>query len=1565
LVVGGLDPSSGAVRSDALLWHPSNEESVSATPLLRQLISHAAVLQPDGAVAFFGREGQSPQGFVPSLGRFTPDMPVARGRGREDVAWSEPRDGAASVDLQQRLVLAFAAPLDLARIESDSIRIEANGATQPSTIVIAEGGRLAFITPSGPWQADSEHIVTVEAWNGVTHTPMRAQLRFETIGEAAPELTEAEWTPDTIGSGHGWKMRSGRSRWQALPPLEAPKGQTALAGQLLKLDGRPLPNATIALGPRFTRTDSTGRFLLVLPLDTAGRQVLHVDGDKAHTGVSYGTYAFGVYITPRTTNPLTFTVWMPKIDVRHSTRLTVPLERDIVVTTPKIPGLELHLPAGSVLRGADGRPVDRVSITPIPIDRTPFPLPRNVDVPIFFTVQPGGAYVYAPAHRPARLIYPNYRRAPAGFEMSFWHYEPKQRGWFVYGAGAVARNRRQVVPNAGVGIYEFTGAMVAPPGFGPPVSPPEAPEDGDPVHLSTGLLIERHVDLAVEDILPLVLERTYRTNDDRSRAFGRGATHPYDIFLTGDLNPYTYVDLVLADGRRVHFERTSAGTGYSDAFYEHGAGPTAFSGATIAHFFNQPPLLAGWVLTLRDGTQWRFPEGDFAARPQQAALRSITDRFGNRIDIARNTDGDATTITAPSGRYLQFTYDGAHRVTQVIDNGGRTVGYSYDTDGRLWRVTDLNGGVTEYLYNANHQLTSVRDPRGNVYITVAYNTDGRVVSQQAIDGGSYAFNYTVNTAGEVVRTDFTNSRGHVRRTDFNDDGYLISDTRAVGLPEQRTAVFERAAGTNLVMATVDPLARRTQYGYDPRGNVTEVVALAGTANQVTETFTYDAMTSQVTSVTDALGRVTSVEYSPVTKAILGVTNPAGERLSFESDSAGRLTAFVDATAGRTEISYTGADRTKIVTPGGRVLRRFYDAIGRVRVQVDGSGVSRRLEYNPFGQLTKIEDRRGTVAAFAYDANGNLHSRTDANGNTTVFTYDAMDRLTTATDALGRTNLCAYDAMGNATQVTDAAGQATAVQYDALGRPTLVTYPDASNAALSWDGGNRLLGIADTLAGELTWSYDARDNLRETTSPAGLVSYQYDAIGRRTTMSGAGQSAVTYSYDGADRLIAIQQGARGFAFTYDPAGRLVTTTFASGVTSTRTYDSDARVSSISFASSAGSIGVLNYEYDPSGRVVSQSGSLARLSLPAALSGATYDVANQLTSWNGTAVVNDANGRITNTGSTTYGWDARGSLASISGPTGQLTFGYDALGRRAQRTNATTGLALNYVYDNLNVVEEISAGSQIARQLNEFDPDTMLERTEAGSALTRLEDALGSTIALASDSGTLGTEYAYEAFGKTTVFGGSANAVQFTGRESDAADLYYYRARYYNPVIQRFLSPDPIGPHASDGLNPYSYVNNAPTLATDPMGLGPKKPRNPPNEPSTPEPPKPPFELPDGTGGEKNEWVPIPRRSPDNPWQRWKPKFPVPSPDGKGGQPSSHWDPHDDYWSYDPGRKGGDRKHVPENPSGRRGPAPAGRGWPPLPIPRVPSGWSPGWMLVIPDPCAINYIRCTLPKLPKVV
>ncbi|MCL2309482.1 MAG: RHS repeat-associated core domain-containing protein, partial [Proteobacteria bacterium] len=92
--------------------------------------------------------------------------------------------------------------------------------------------------------------------------------------------------------------------------------------------------------------------------------------------------------------------------------------------------------------------------------------------------------------------------------------------------------------------------------------------------------------------------------------------------------------------------------------------------------------------------------------------------------------------------------------------------------------------------------------------------------------------------------------------------------------------------------------------------------------------------------------------------------------------------------------------------------------------------------------------------------------------------------------------------------------------------------------------------------------------------------------------------------------------------------------------------------------------------------------------------------------------------------------------------------------------------------------------------------------SAQTLSYLIDALRSTVRLTNQFGAKVVDYTYDPYGNTTADAIVDNPFQYTGRENDGTGLYFYRARYYSPSQQRFISEDPIG--LRGGINVYGYV-----------------------------------------------------------------------------------------------------------------------------------------------------------------
>ena len=97
-----------------------------------------------------------------------------------------------------------------------------------------------------------------------------------------------------------------------------------------------------------------------------------------------------------------------------------------------------------------------------------------------------------------------------------------------------------------------------------------------------------------------------------------------------------------------------------------------------------------------------------------------------------------------------------------------------------------------------------------------------------------------------------------------------------------------------------------------------------------------------------------------------------------------------------------------------------------------------------------------------------------------------------------------------------------------------------------------------------------------------------------------------------------------------------------------------------------------------------------------------------------------------------------------------------------------------------------------------------------------DGLGSVVALSNSNGDSCQSYQYSVYGQVAASDPNhPNPYMFTGRRFDIeTGLYYYRARYYNPHIGRFMQTDPVG--YDDGINWYAYCGNNPLAYVDPSG-----------------------------------------------------------------------------------------------------------------------------------------------------
>ncbi|MFY9551761.1 MAG: RHS repeat-associated core domain-containing protein, partial [Thermoanaerobaculia bacterium] len=545
---------------------------------------------------------------------------------------------------------------------------------------------------------------------------------------------------------------------------------------------------------------------------------------------------------------------------------------------------------------------------------------------------------------------------------------------------------------------------------------------------------------------------------------------------------------------------------------------------------------------------------------------------------------------------------------------------------------------------------------------------------------------------------------------------------------------------------------------------------------------------------------------------------------------------------------------------------------------DPNGRLTRQGYDQFGQLGRAVDTAGNTTQYGY-TNGRLTSITDANNNVTSYQYNTARQLqkTTFPDSLFETY--AYWGDGVLRLKTDRKNQMVNTYYDHFKRVTQTGYLAQNYTYV----GQKLTQVFDQSVNpyETTnLSYDTSYRLWSVTEGArGTVNYQYN--GDDTVLSTSVQSgpSTTYAYypDGSLNTIVWSQVSGNFKYRYTLTGQYQSVTMPSGATRNFTYDDQGRLTSLTNLKSDGmnlatyaygydlnyttglntmlgqrvsltasvpsqnlSSHLFKYEYDPayelnkvtypnvapfSGEVDSWAydniGSRTSSTVNAVTTNYTYQKigANplnwqRLTSDGSNSYTYDNNGNTMTRGATAFTWNAEDQMTGI---TGTSSYVYDYQGRRSSKTvGASTS---TYLYDGANLIQE--AGATPADYL--FGPgiDEPLAMRRGGSTYYYDVDGLGSVTLVTDSGGTVQDKYLYDTWGQirssTTPV---ANPFGYTSREFGEAQTMFYRARYYQPAVGRFLSEDPIAadaPSLFGGAGLYAYVSNDPIDYLDPDGL----------------------------------------------------------------------------------------------------------------------------------------------------
>ena len=794
------------------------------------------------------------------------------------------------------------------------------------------------------------------------------------------------------------------------------------------------------------------------------------------------------------------------------------------------------------------------------------------------------------------------------------------------------------------------------------------------------------------------------------------------------------------------------------------------------------------------------------------------------------------------------------RVPKIFHGGNLALEtrWTYDTYGNIISEKTFSHGATTGLEtthtfdSSGRHVLSTTDPLGQTTTFSAYDVFGHPASMTDRTGTT---SYTYDAWGKLVRTDRPDGTWETDSLAWGGRGLYV-ETVVNSLGAERVTHCD-AAGRTVRSADrrFDGSWRYTDTDYDAAGRVSRVsLPFKGSSASLWNTYTYDDYGRQ-TLMTEASGRTTSRAYAGVTTSVTsdGITT------STTGDADGGAVSITDPGGTITNVLQPDGQPVKTTSPGGAVTTLRYDQWrNRSRIvapsfgtQTDttvwnADGTSLSTTVNRYGTVSVARDIYGRTTAvtrsisgnasqtnagafntaYSYDSYGRLVSETSTNGTSYSYTYDSYDRPLTVSETLAAhdgipaisfTTTTAY--AGASSGGSSPVGAVTSVTRSLAGTTLAVenySYAYGHHTATTLSGAT---GVTD---GTVVWSLTSENDLGQPTASTTLSitrSYGYDQYGLPTGRR-TGTLSESYSMDAITGTLSSRTPPPGPGSPSPPG------------TEVFTHDALNRVSSWTGASSSPAA---TAAYDTKGNItsLSTSGTMA-------YSGGTGDPY----SITGYTPASSSSARTI----PTIVYNPMGRPVSVSTDDDYLTqFTYDADGERVETLvmDDKEKITLRRIYLGGGSFERDldKNGAVTAERLwldgGPYSAPVVLTRSSSSGSWTPCNvgrDLLGSITSVQSAGGTVLEQRSYDPWGRardpqTLVLYATGSEPDymlgrgFTGHEWLAdSGLWNANARLYDPVLGRFLSPDPFvqAPGFTQNYNRFAYALNSPLKYTDESG-----------------------------------------------------------------------------------------------------------------------------------------------------
>lgn len=734
---------------------------------------------------------------------------------------------------------------------------------------------------------------------------------------------------------------------------------------------------------------------------------------------------------------------------------------------------------------------------------------------------------------------------------------------------------------------------------------------------------------------------------------------------------------------------------------------------------------------------------------------SYADAYGNIVKIEEHNQGQAYTT--------RYDYDAQNNLVKITDNQGNVTQVWYDSLGRKLKMNDPDMGVWLYEYDAVGNLKKQMDNKGQV-LEFKYDALNRLTGKQANSQTLATYVYD-DVAKENCRGRLSYIIDGSSRTNFFYDnlGREIKSEKTIGATKY--SVHRTYDVLDRLISLTYPDNSAVRYSYNPQG-IEKVEQIDPETQQVVKTYVSNinySATGQINHIDYGNGTYTDYAYNPQTLRLANLKTNGGaiQNLSYQFDAVGNVKKITDDAYGSIQdFQYDDLDRLAGATGTHYgAINYTYDSIGNLLVTGDStlsySGANGGLRPHA---VTAMSTAGGPIN-FEYDGNGNMIRRfSEQSGLDVNYSYDVENRLV------------------KVMPVSQEQGE-----------------PAPASVSVTLYRGWNFISLP---------LVSASLHVAEALGTIALYDH-YDQVSRFNSST---HKFEHYSGNPTYNQFDTMEMGRGYEiYICNEAG------------ATLTFQGVAISQSISIDLKAGD-NIIGYPY-----FVSMPVSEALKNLKQSVDYDTVKVYNK-----DDGLIALSQGDLLEPGQA-YVLHALRDCSLVFEPLAQSTpqptteFVYDGDGGRVKKIIKTPNNQVTNVSTYIGSLYEVADG--VAKKYIFAGANRIATVQSDNKTYFTHSDHLGSSNVITDDSGSVVQHLEYKPFGETALNEpanwptGEPTDHKFTGKElDDSTGLYFYGARYYDPSIGRFVTPDTIvqAPYDPQSLNRYSYCRNNPLNYVDPTG-----------------------------------------------------------------------------------------------------------------------------------------------------